>query len=205
MKIVQLSKQVITATTSSQPEPVSPGSIVKLDVLLTGSGAIDSIVSLQETDTPEVETSWSDTGATVTLSGQNSVLASDYAFITKRHYRVKPATLNAMAIYAVVSQVEEVDQPDRVVMLRQASSASKSKVFKLPSRKPITLDVHITGTVTVRLYASNVETQADGTRWGSPLREFTASTKVIIENEPWVNWMVEYTSGTGIANVVAGV
>lgn len=205
MKTIELSKQIISGTGASQAEPVSPGSLVKVDVVLSGNGAIDANVVLQVTDTPKDEASWQATNINIRLSGQNVVTATDYAYLTKRHYRLVPVVLNAVAVYTVVSRVEESDHPDRVVLLDTAQSAQKSKVFNLPSRKPIALDVSITGTATVRLYASNVETQPGGTRWGAPLREFTVSTKVIIENEPWASWMVEVVSVTGSVSVATGV
>jgi len=205
MKVTALSKQFLTSDLPGGFEPVTPGTLLKVDVLLRGSGAIDSVLSLQVSDTPKDEGSWEDSGLYVTVSGMNETLASDYVFVTKRFYRVVPATLNAMSLYAVVSEVDLAGHPDRVIILDKMPYPITSKVFKLPSRQPLTFDVFITGTVTIRLYASNIEDQADGPRWGAPLREFTASTKVIIENEPWVNWMVEYASGTGIASVAVGV
>lgn len=101
--------------------------------------------------------------------------------------------------------IDKEQFPDRYVFLDGTTAATKSEVRKLRSRLPISLDVVIVGTATVRLYASNVETDANGTKWGAPLREFTASTKVIIEGEPWVNWMVEHVSGSGQAYVAMGV
>jgi hypothetical protein len=95
--------------------------------------------------------------------------------------------------------------PDRFVFLDGTTAATKSDVRKLRSRLPITVDVVITGTATVRLYASNVETEKNGTKWGDALREFTASTKVIIEGEPWVNWMFEHVSGSGTVHAAVGV
>ena len=205
MKLKALSKQVLLSNQAGGFEPVSPGSIVKVDVTLRGSGAIDTSVSLQVSDTPTDESSWVDSGLRVIVSGTDEATASDFALVEKRFYRLKPATLNGTSIYAIISEVEASDHPDRIVMLDKQTSVAKSKVFKLPSRKPITFEVHITGTATVRLYASNIEDTSNGTRWGAALREVTSSTKVVIENEPWVNWMVAYESGTGTANVAVGV
>jgi len=101
--------------------------------------------------------------------------------------------------------IDKEQFPDCYVMLNGTTSATKSDVRKLRSRLPITVDVLITGTATVRLYASNIEESAAGTKWGAHLREFTTSGKVVIENEPWVNWMVEHVSGSGTVNVAMGV
>lgn len=95
--------------------------------------------------------------------------------------------------------------PDRYLMLNGTTSATKSEVRQLRSRLPITVDVFINGTATVRLYVSNIEDQATGTKWGAPLREFTASSKVVIEGEPWVNWMLEHVSGSGTVHAALGV
>jgi len=95
--------------------------------------------------------------------------------------------------------------PDRFVFLDGTTAATKSDPRKLRSRLPITVDVVIVGTATVRLYASNVETEKNGTKWGNPLREFTASQKIIIEGEPWVNWMFEHVSGSGTVYAAVGV
>lgn len=205
MKTIILSKQVLTDDIPSQAEPITPGMMVKVNAFISGSGAVDALLVLQASDTPTIEDSWVDTGLSIQASGMDEALATDFAFVNKRFYRLWVPMLNAMKVYAVVSHIEESDHPDNLIALDNASFAVKSKVFKLPSRKPITLDVLISGTVTVRLYASNMENQSAGSRWGAPLREFTSSTKVIIENEPWVNWMVEYASGTGIASVAVGV
>lgn len=101
--------------------------------------------------------------------------------------------------------IDKEQFPDSYVMLAGTTSPTKSEVRKLRSRLPITVDVFISGTATVRLYASNIEESASGTKWGAHLREFTASGKVVIENEPWVNWMVEHVSGSGTVNVALGV
>lgn len=95
--------------------------------------------------------------------------------------------------------------PDRFVFLNGTTAASKSEVRKLRSRLPISVDVVIVGTATVNLYASNIEDQPNGTKWGAPIRTFTASEKVIIEGEPWVNWMFEHASGSGAVYAATGV
>jgi hypothetical protein len=101
--------------------------------------------------------------------------------------------------------VDQEQFPDAFVFLNGTTAATKSEVRKLRSRLPITLDVVIVGTATVRLYASNIETDANGTKWGVPLREFTVSSKIIIEGEPWVNWMIEHASGSGTVYAATGV
>jgi hypothetical protein len=95
--------------------------------------------------------------------------------------------------------------PDRYVMLDGTTAATKSDVRKLRSRRPMAVEVVIVGTATVRLFASNIETEKNGTKWGAHLREFTASQKVIIEGEPWVNWMFEHVSGSGTVYAAVGV
>lgn len=204
MNVTALSKQFLTSDQPSGFEPVTPGTLLKVDVLLRGSGAIDTILALQVSDNPKDESSWEDSGLNIVMSGTNETMASDYVFVDKRFYRVAPVTLNAMSVYAVVNEVDTVGHPDRIVMLDEIGFATKSKVFKLPSRQPLTFEVLISGTATVRLYASNLEDRYDGPRWGAPLREFTASSKVIIENEPWVNWMVELTNVNGTVSVGTG-
>jgi len=89
-------------------------------------------------------------------------------------------------------------------MLINASAPAKSPVLEFQSVIPISIDVIITGSPVVNLYVSNIESNPNGTRWGSPIKSFSSSTKLIIENEPWKYWMVEYASGTGTANVVFG-
>lgn len=97
------------------------------------------------------------------------------------------------------------DQVKTYVMLNGANSVQKSKAIQLPAGNPISLDIVITGTVSMNLYASNLESDPAGSRWGSPIKTFTSSQKVIIENEPWKNWMVEYASGTGTLSVAFGL
>jgi len=94
----------------------------------------------------------------------------------------------------------------KFVFINGASAPVKSSVFKLPSGSPIAFDIFITGTATVKIYASNIESSASGTKWGSPLKTITASSKLIIENEPWINWMVDFESGSGgSVDVVASI
>lgn len=89
-------------------------------------------------------------------------------------------------------------------MLNNASTATKSQVIEFQSGVPISIDVVITGTPVVNLYVSNFESNPNGTQWGQPIKSFSTSTKLIIQNEPWKFWMVEYASGTGTATVVFG-
>lgn len=94
----------------------------------------------------------------------------------------------------------------KFVFIDEAASPVKSSVIKLPSGRPIAFDVIITGTATVKIYASNIESVASGTKWGSPLKTITTSSKIIIENEPWINWMVDFESGSGATvDVVASI
>lgn len=95
--------------------------------------------------------------------------------------------------------------PGRIAFFQGATLAQKSSVVGLPSRSVISLDVLITGTASVSLYASNVESSATGTGWGAPMRTFTSSQKVLIEDEPWVYWMAEITAVNGSVSMVAGV
>jgi hypothetical protein len=95
------------------------------------------------------------------------------------------------------------DYPEEFIFL-EGNTVPKKVAYKLPSRLSMTLDVLIVGTATVRLYASNIEESATGAKWGPHLKEFTESAKLIIEGEPWINWMVEHVSGAGTVDVVLG-
>lgn len=101
--------------------------------------------------------------------------------------------------------IEREQYSEQTIFLNGTTAATKSEVKRLPSRLPIAFDVVISGTATVNIYASNIETDAAGTKWGAPVKSFTASGKVIMEKEPWVNWMVEHASGTGTVFVASGV
>lgn len=101
---------------------------------------------------------------------------------------------------------ESEQYPERFVFLDGATTTTKSKAQRLPSRLGITLDVLITGTATVKLYASNIEDDGQaGTKWGAAIRTITASEKIVIENEPWLYWMAEVQSiSSGNVTVVGG-
>lgn len=98
-----------------------------------------------------------------------------------------------------------LDQVKTFIMMRGATTPQKSKAIQLPTGGPISLDVIITGTATVNLYASNIESDPAGSEWGSPIKSFTTSQKIIIENEPWKSWMIEYASGTGTVSAAFGL
>lgn len=94
----------------------------------------------------------------------------------------------------------------KYTFINGASAPVKSQVIKLPTGSPIAFDIFITGTATVKIYVSNIETSAAGAKWGAPMRTITTSSKLIIENEPWINWMVDFESGSGATvDVVASV
>lgn len=88
----------------------------------------------------------------------------------------------------------------------QAAAAGKV-VYQLPARLPISLDVVITGTATVNIYRSNLtDDPTQAAMWGERLSQYTASAKMIIEDEPWRYWMVEIAPGiAGTASVAMGV
>jgi hypothetical protein len=104
------------------------------------------------------------------------------------------------------SVVESEQYPERFVFINAAAATTKSKSQRLPSRLPITIDVLITGTATVKLYASNIEDDGPaGTKWGAAVRTISASEKIVIEGEPWLYWMAEVSSyGSGAVTVVGG-
>jgi hypothetical protein len=105
-----------------------------------------------------------------------------------------------------LKKVLEAEQYSEPTVFFAAANAVGKVVKRLPSRMPVTLDVNITGTATVKVYGGNLTDDPASTLWGSAVRTITASEKVVFENEPWVYWMVEvsaYTSGT--VSVAAGV
>lgn len=96
--------------------------------------------------------------------------------------------------------------PDAIVFHRGVTAAAKSNGggTRVPSRMPFTLDVLITGTASVKLYASNISDDVAGAHWGGAIGTFTASEKIVLENEPWIYWMVDVESVSGSVTVVAG-
>lgn len=111
-----------------------------------------------------------------------------------------------MGIAELGEIIDKEQFPDRYVIFDGVTTAQKSDPRKLRSRLPITLDVVITGTATVNVYASNIAETKDSTKWGAPILTLTASAKRIITGEPWANWMFEYAAGgTGTVDVAVGV
>ncbi len=101
---------------------------------------------------------------------------------------------------------ESEQYSEQFVFFDGQSTTGKSKAVRLPSRLPISLDVLISGTATVKRYASNVESDGPaGTRWGAAIRTITASEKIVIVDEPWLFWMAEVSAiSSGTVSVVAG-
>jgi hypothetical protein len=102
-----------------------------------------------------------------------------------------------------ITSIEAEQYSEPTVFVSGVTAPVKSAGKRLASRLNIALDVLITGTATVNLYASNIEDNGPtGTKWGAPLRTFSASEKVIIEGEPWLFWMVEVAAVSGTVTVV---
>ena len=100
---------------------------------------------------------------------------------------------------------ESEQYPEQFVFLTGQSTTGKSKALRLPTRLPITLDVAITGTATVKLYASNITDDPASASWGAAVRTFSASEKVVIQDEPWLWFYVEVSAiSAGTVAVVAG-
>lgn len=204
LNIVPFNEQTIYKTGYTAPASL-PTDYLQVDVVLEGTSAVSVNLGVQVTDNPNDEASWIDSGIEVTLSGQKLVRGSDFGFSTRRFFRVNVKALVGTSVTVMVKESSGSTFPNRIAMLSDTTSATKSKVFTLGSRNPLAVDVNISGTATVRLYASNIETDKAGSRWGTHLREFTASDKIIIEGEPWVYWMAEHVSGTGTVNLSIGV
>lgn len=203
LNIVPFNEQTLYKTGYTAPVSL-PTDYFQMDVILEGPSAVSANLALQVTDNPNDESSWVDSGVEITLAGQRFVRGSDFGFSTRRFFRINVKSFTGTSITVMTRESSSGAFPTRVALLSDTTSATKSKVFTLPSLKPIALDVVISGTATVRLYASNVESSPTGTRWGTHLREFTISEKIIIENEPWIYWMVEHVSGAGTVNVSMG-
>ena len=206
MTLIQRYKQTFTAVGPGNAEAVAMPRLA-LSVIVEGSGAVAAVVKLQTTDTPTVESSWVDAGIAVTVSGATKASAGDIGIVTQRHFRAVVVSMTGARVEAKVGDFDDVESlfPVGVQMLVNSANGAKSDVVQLPSRSTISLDVVITGTATLDLYASNIETDKDGSRWGAPVRSFTASEKVLIDGEPWVNWMIHHASGAGSSNVAVGV
>lgn len=103
------------------------------------------------------------------------------------------------------SNTESEQYAERFVFHDAATAVGKSASRRMPTRLDVTLDVLIAGVATVNLYASNIEDNGPaGTRWGAPVRTFTASEKVVISGEPWIYYMAEISSWTSGAVTVVG-
>lgn len=204
INIVPFNEQVIYKTGYTAPATL-PTDFFQIDAILSGTATVSATLTVQVTDNPNDEESWTDSGVEFSLTGQKLVRVSDFGFSTKKYFRIQTKTLTGFSLIVVAKESNSSRFPSRVALLSDVASVSKSKVYTLASRDPMTIDVHISGTATVRLYASNIETSATGSKWGTHLREFTASEKIIIENEPWVYWMAEYVSGTGTVNISLGM
>lgn len=98
----------------------------------------------------------------------------------------------------------EREQYPEVKLLISKTTAPAKVAGQLPSRLPLTLDVLITGTATLNVYGSNIADSADSTDWGAPIATYTASTKVIMENEPWSRFMLEFAAVSGTASAALG-
>ena len=100
---------------------------------------------------------------------------------------------------------ESEQYPEQFVFLTGQSTIGKSKAIRLPSRLPVTIDVNISGSATVKLYASNITDDPASAAWGTAVRTFSASEKIVIQDEPWLWFYVEVSAITsGAVTVVAG-
>lgn len=201
-------KQSFSGVAIGQAERVSLNRL-RLTAVAEGASTVSSSVKIQVTNTPKIEASWVDSGVQVAVSGTSRAQSSDSGLTTYKWCRIVVTNQSAANVVATIVEFdtdEDTDEytPQAFVFLNGTTSATKSDVMNLPSRKPITLDVLISGVATVNLYASNIETDSNGTKWGAPIRTFTSSSKVVIVDEPWCNWMIEHASGNGTVNAVAG-
>ena len=108
-----------------------------------------------------------------------------------------------MSDYKAALESEQFSE--QTIFLDAVTATGKSGVKRLPSRLPISVDLLITGAATVKLYVSNIESDKNGTRWGSSIRTFTQSEKIIIQDEPWMFWMFDVESiSSGTVSVATG-
>ena len=201
-------KQSFSGVATGQAERVSLNRL-RLTAVAEGASTVSATVKIQVTNTPKVEASWIDSGVHVVVSGTSRAQSSDSGLTTYKWCRIVVVNQSAANVVATIVEFDtdedaDEDTPQAFVFLNGTTGATKSDVIQLPSRKPVSFDININGTATVNLYASNIETDANGTKWGTPIRTFTASEKIIIENEPWCNWMIEHASGAGTVFASAG-
>ncbi len=93
--------------------------------------------------------------------------------------------------------------PKAFVFFNRATTIGKA-YQTLPTRDPVTIDILIEATATVKLYASNIPPDGVTDRWGPVRATFTASDKIIVKDEPFLYWMAEITATTGAVSVIAG-
>ena len=96
--------------------------------------------------------------------------------------------------------------PEAIVFFKNASAPGKSNggFVRVPSRDAFTLDLVIGGAAVVNVYASNISDDINGSHWGPAVKQVTSTKKLVIENEPWLYWMVEIASVTGTVTAIAG-
>ena len=99
--------------------------------------------------------------------------------------------------------------PEVLNFINAVTAPATSPALAIPSRTPITFDINIQGTATVKMYLSNfahddgVVGAGVGATWGAAARTFTASEKVVLEGEPWKYCIFEVVSVSGTVSVVA--